>query len=75
MKALYRTAAAVLTLVSAAIIAILVSVATDPDRDIKVLGFTLFALGAAILLALAVALWSRTVDRKDSGARNRTPRP
>ncbi len=72
MKALYRTAAAVLTLVSAAVIAILVSVATDPGRDIKVLGFTLFALGAASPWSWRSPL---VEDRRSQGFRQAEPNP
>lgn len=63
MKALYRTAAAVLTLLSAAVTAVLVSVLVDGDRDVRVLGFAVLAVGAAIALAVAIALWSKTLDR------------
>jgi len=65
-KVIYRTAAALLTLLSAAMTAILVAALFDDSSDIDVLGFTLFALGAAVALVVAIALWSRTLDRKDS---------
>lgn len=73
MKALYRTAALLLTLLSAVIVAVLVSVATDAGREIKVVGFALLALVAATALAGALALWSRTLDREGapSGDRRR----
>lgn len=76
-KALYRTAAALLTLLSAGIIAILISVLFDDSRQIKVVGFTLFALGAAVALVVAVVLWSRTLGRprKDSGRPDGNTRP
>lgn len=74
MKALYRTAAAILTLLSAGMFAILISVALDDNREIRVVNFTLFALGAAIALVVAVALWRRTLNRKGSGAGSRNPR-
>lgn len=63
MRALYRTAALLLTLLSAGIFAVLVSVAIDDSRQIRVVNFTLLALLAAVLLSIALALWSRTIRR------------
>ena len=59
MKVVYRIVAVLLTLLSAGVTALLISVATDDNRDIRVVNFTLFALGAAIALILAVVLWRR----------------
>lgn len=73
-KALYRTAAALLTLLSAAMCAILVAALFDDSSEIKVVGFTLFALGAAVALVVAVVLWSRTLDRKGSSGPHGNPR-
>jgi ABC-type sugar transport system permease subunit len=74
MKALYRTAAAVLTLAAAAGIAILANAALRDGSQIRVVNFTLFALGAAIALAVAVFLWSKTLDREGSPGPSRDPR-
>jgi uncharacterized Tic20 family protein len=63
MKAVYRISAIVLTLISAGITAILISVATDDNREIRVVNFTLFAVGAAIALFVAVVLWRRANTR------------
>ena len=60
MKVVYRIVAILLTLISAFITAILISVATDEDKTIKVLNFSLFAAGAAIALILALVLWQRS---------------
>jgi hypothetical protein len=59
MKAVYRISAILLTLISAGITAILISVATDENRTIRVVNFTLFAVGAAIALFVAIVLWRR----------------
>jgi ABC-type sugar transport system permease subunit len=59
MKLLYRVGAVILTLLSAGISAILISVATDDNREIRVVNFTLFAVGAVIALVVAVILWRR----------------
>lgn len=63
MRVLYRTTALLLTLLSAGIFAVLVSVAIDDNRQIRVVNFTLLALVAAVLLSIALALWSRTIRR------------
>jgi chromate transport protein ChrA len=59
VKIVYRIVAVLLTVVSAVITALLITVATDEDKTIKVLNFTLFAVGAAIALILALLLWQR----------------
>jgi hypothetical protein len=63
MKALYRIAAILLTLLSAGVIALLISVATDDNREIRVVNFTLFAVGAVVALIAAVALWRRSATK------------
>lgn len=63
MKALYRIVAILLTLLSAGVIALLISVATDDNREIRVVNFTLFAVGAVVALIAAVALWRRSATR------------
>jgi hypothetical protein len=63
MKALYRIAAILLTLISAGVIALLISVATDDNRTIRVVNFTLFAVGAVIALVAAVWLWRRAATK------------
>lgn len=63
MKALYRIAAILLTLLSAGVIALLISVATDDNREIRVVNFTLFAVGAVVALIVAVALWRRSATK------------
>jgi uncharacterized membrane protein len=63
MQALYRIAAILLTLLSAGVIALLISVATDDNREIRVVNFTLFAVGAVIALVAAVALWRRSATK------------
>jgi hypothetical protein len=63
MKALYRIAAILLTLLSAGVIAILISVATDDNREIRVVNFTLFAIGAIAALIAAVVLWRRAATK------------
>ena len=60
MKVVYRIVAILLTLISAGITAILISVATDENREIRVVNFTLFAIGAAVALFIAVMLWRRS---------------
>lgn len=55
----YRIVAVLLTLLSAAVTALLITVATDDNREIRVVNFTLFALGAAIALVAAILLWRR----------------
>lgn len=64
VKIVYRIIAIVLTLLSAVTTAILISVATDEDKTIKVLNFTLFAVGAAVALILALVLWQRSNTTK-----------
>jgi hypothetical protein len=59
MKMVYRILAVLLTLLSAGVTALLISVATDDNREIRVVNFTLFALGAAIALIAAIVLWRR----------------
>ena len=59
MKVVYRILAVLLTLLSAGVTALLISVATDDNREIRVVNFTLFALGAAIALIVAIVLWRR----------------
>lgn len=63
MKALYRITAILLTLLSAGVIALLISVATDDNREIRVVNFTLFAVGAVVALIAAVALWRRSATK------------
>ena len=63
MKALLRIAAVLLTLLSAGVIALLISVATDDNREIRVVNFTLFAVGAVIALVAALALWRRAATK------------
>ena len=74
MKALYRTAAAVLTIAAAAGVAILADAALRDGSQIRVVNFTLFALGAAIALVFAVFLWSKTLDHQGSAGPSRRPR-
>ena len=59
VKIVYRILALVLTLLSAVTTAILISAATEEGARIKVLPFTMFAVGAAIALILALVLWQR----------------
>jgi hypothetical protein len=59
MKALYRTAAVVLTLIAALVAALLINVATDSSKEIRVVNFTLFAVGTVVVLLLAMVLWRR----------------
>lgn len=34
------------------------------DREIKVVGFALFALGGVLAGVVSVVLWSRTIERR-----------
>jgi hypothetical protein len=63
MKALYRTVSALLAIVAGLVLALLIVALTD-DREIKVVGFTAFAVGAVVALVTSVILWSKTVDRR-----------
>jgi hypothetical protein len=56
MRVLHRTAAVVAAIAAIAVIAELVHAATS-GNGIKVLNFVLFAVGAALAIALALFLW------------------
>ena len=63
MKAVYRTAAAVLAILSGLTIAALVT-ALGGEQQIHVVWFVVFAVAALLAAGAALVLWARTLDRR-----------
>jgi hypothetical protein len=63
MKAVYRTVSALLAIVAGLVIAGLVTAVVD-DRDIHVVWFVVFAVGALIAAGASVVLWAKALTRK-----------
>ncbi len=63
MKALYRTVSALLAIVAGLVLAMLLTAVIE-DREIRVVWFVVFAVGALVAAGTSVVLWGKTVRRQ-----------
>jgi hypothetical protein len=63
MKAVYRTVSGLLAIVAGLVLAGLVTALLD-GRDIRVVWFVVFAVGALAAAGAAVVLWAKALTRK-----------
>ncbi|MEO6496159.1 MAG: hypothetical protein ABIO51_01620 [Solirubrobacteraceae bacterium] len=63
MRALYRTVSALLAIVAGLVLAMLLTAVIE-DREIRVVWFVVFAIGALTAAGTSVVLWGKTVRRQ-----------
>ena len=63
MKALYRTVSALLAIVAGLVLAMLLTAVIE-DREIRVVWFVVFAVGALAAAGTSVVLWGKAVRRQ-----------
>jgi hypothetical protein len=63
MRALYRTVSALLAIVAGLVLAMLLTAVIE-GREIRIVWFVVFAVGALVAAGTSVVLWGKTVRRR-----------